>query len=166
MQVELHVTRGDITKFNLSKLFRLRSHLQLIAIILVGVAFFAWRKAERLGEEIDWILVVVSSAGGFAAIFVFSLVFILLNSNTKSGVLGKHTYTIEDVGFREQTAANDTLNYWPAIQKIDKTKFAITVQINAWLFHILPRRAFDGQEQFEAFYEALCRRVVEENKQG
>ena len=48
-------------------------------------------------------------------------------------------------GLREQTEANDTLNYWSAIQKIDKTKSAITVQMNAWLFHILPRRAFDGQ---------------------
>jgi hypothetical protein len=71
-------------------------------------------------------LVVISSAAGFAAIFVFSLVFILLNSNTKSGVLGTHTYTIEDAGLRERTAANDTLNYWSAIQKIDKTKSAIT----------------------------------------
>lgn len=165
MQVELNVTRGDITRFNLSRLFRLRSHLQLMAIILAGVAFFAWRKAERSGGEIDWALVVISSAGGFAAIFVFSLVFILLNSNTKSGVLGKHIYTIENTGLREQTKANDTLNYWSAIQKIEKTKSAITVQINAWLYHILPRRAFDGQDQFDAFYEALSRRIGEENKQ-
>jgi hypothetical protein len=147
-------------------MFRFRSHLQLIAIILVGVTFFAWRKAERTGGEIDWVLVVISSAAGFAAIFVFSLVFILLNSNTKSGVLGTHTYTIEDAGLRERTAANDTLNYWSAIQKIDKTKSAITIQINAWLFHILPRRAFGGQEQFDAFYDALSRRVEEEDKQS
>ena len=159
MQVELNVTRSDITRFNLSKMFRLRSHLQLVAIIFAGVSFFAWRKAARLGGDIDWVLVAISSAGGFAAIFVFSLVFILLNSNTKSGVLGTHTYTIEDAGLRERTEANDTLNYWPAIQKIDRTKTAITIQINAWLFHVLPRRAFDGQEQYDAFYEALNERV-------
>lgn len=159
MQIELNVTRGDIARFNVSKMLRLRSNLQLFAIIFVGVTFFAWRDAVDAGGEVNWILVLISSVGGFAIVFLFALIFVLLNSNTKSGVLGVHTYTIEDTGLREQTAANDTLNYWTAIQKIEKNKNAITVQINAWLYHVMPRRAFDGQTQYDAFYDALKERV-------
>lgn len=159
MQIEVTVTRGDIARLNISKLLRLRTNLQLFAIIFVGVTFFAWRKEVNAGDDIDWILVSVSSSGAFIAIFGLALVFVLLSSNTKSGVIGVHTYTIEESGLREQTAANDTLNYWAAIQKIEKTQNAILIQINAWLFHVLPRRAFDGQEQYEAFFNALTERA-------
>ena len=166
MRVELEVTRGDIARFNLAKMFRLRSHLQLIVMIVVGVTFFAWRKAKSTGGEIDWLLVTIASAGGFAAVIVFSLIFVLLNSDTNSGVLGKHTYSIEDAGIREQTVANDTLNYWHAIQSIDKTKLAITIQINVWLFYILPRRAFSGQADYDRFYDALSDRVGDSKQQS
>lgn len=163
MQVSLDVTRRDIAWFNISKLLRLKSNLQVFAIVLVGVSIFAWLGASRDGGEVDWFLVAVSSFGGaivgFALIFVFSLAFVLLGSTTRSGVLGTHTYTIEDLGLREQTEANDTLNYWPAIQKIEKSRTAIVVQINAWLFHVLPRRAFDSEQQYDAFYNALKARI-------
>ena len=155
MQVELNVTRRDIAQFNLSRLFRLRSNLSLFLLILAVVTLVEWTSAGKLGKDINWFLVAVASAGGFVAAFLFCLAFVLLNSNARSGVLGSHTYIVEEAGLREKTQANDTLVYWSAIQKIEKGNFAITVQINAWLFHILPRRSFDRHEHFDAFYAAL-----------
>lgn len=155
MQVELRITRRDIAWLNISKLFRLKPNINLLVIIVLGVSFFAWRKSAWTGAEIDWVLVFVSSLGGFAGIFLISLVFVLVSSTSKSGVISDHTFTIEDVGLREQTDANDTLNYWSAIKKIEKARAAIYVQINPWLFYVLPRRAFGSDQRFEAFFAAL-----------
>jgi YcxB-like protein len=83
------------------------------------------------------------------------LTFILVNSTSKSGVVGNHTFTIEAAGLREQTEANDTLNYWSAIKKVEKARAAIYVQINPWLFYVLPRRSFGSDQRFNAFFEAL-----------
>ena len=158
MQVELDVTRRDIVWLNVTKLFRLKPNLNLLVIILLGVSFFAWRKSVWSGVEIDWILVFISSLAAFLGIFLISLVFMLLGSTAKSGVVGLHKFTIEDAGLREQTSANDTLNYWSGIKKIEKTRAAINVQINPWLFYVMPRRAFGSNEKFDAFFDALVSR--------
>ena len=167
MQVKLNVTRRDIAWFNVSKLFRLKSNLIVFAFVLLVASIASWRGAVSEGGEISWLVVaigsLVGSVAGFAAIFLFSLVFVLLGSTIKSGVLGEHTYIIEETGLRELTQANDTLNYWPAIQKIEKSRTSILVQINAWLFHVLPRRAFDSDVEFDAFYNALKSRWQQES---
>lgn len=155
MQVELSITRRDIAWFNMSKLFHLKSNLNVFVIILLGVSFFAWRKSVWVRGEIDWTFVFISSLGGFAGFLLISLLFVLISSTSKSGVIGNHTYTIEDAGLREQTEANDSLNYWSSIRRIEKTKAAIYVHINPWLFYLLPRRAFDSDKQFGAFFDAL-----------
>jgi hypothetical protein len=83
------------------------------------------------------------------------MLLVLLNLATKSGVLGEHTYTIEDAGLREVTEANDTLAFWPSIQNIEKSKRSIFVQVNPWLFHVLPNRAFESSEQFDLFFSLV-----------
>lgn len=159
MQVKLDVTRRDIVSFNVSKLFRLKSNLVVFAFLLLIAIVASWRGAVSEGGDVSWVVValgaLVGSVAGFAAIFLCSMVFILLGSNTKSGVLGEHIYTIEERGLREQTEANDTLNFWPSILKIEKSRSAISVQINAWLFHLMPRRSFNNDVEFHAFFDEL-----------
>ena len=136
-------------------MFRLQPNLSLVAIIVVGVSFFAWRRSVRTGVAIEWILVLVSSLAAFLGVFLVSLLFVMLGSTSRSGVIGRHTFTIEDAGLREQTAANDTLSYWSAIRRIEKTRAAINVQISPWLFYVMPRRSFGSDEAFDAFFDAL-----------
>jgi len=159
MQVKLNVSRSDIAWFNISKLLRIKSNLRLFAFVLLVAAFFTWRGMVDGGGQIDWMVLALASLlggiVGFSAIFLFSLVFVLLNSTTKSGVLGEHTYTIEDAGLREVSEANDTLNFWPSIQKIEKSKKSILIQITPWLFHVLPYRAFEDGEQFDLFFDLV-----------
>ena len=155
MKVELTVTRSDLAWLNISQLFRVKSNLRVFVIILLLVTFFTWRGATKEASDIDWVTVAVSSAGvsiaAFSAFFLVSLVFVLVSSTAKSGVIGNHIYTIEDSGLRELTEANDSLNFWPSIQSIEKTSKAIIIQINAYLFHVLPRRGFDSDAHYDAF---------------
>ena len=156
MQVTVSVSWSDIVWLNLTKLFRLKSNLRLFLFVLAASVFFAWRGAVGDSGQFDWIVVTFTSLAGaivgFSAIFVFSLVFALLNSTVKSGVLGEHTYTIEEAGLREVSEANDTLTFWPSILRVEKSKRSILVQISPWLFHVLPYREFENDEQYDSFF--------------
>ena len=161
MQVTVNITRSDIAWLNVSKLFSLKSNLLLLLFIFVIAAIFAWRGAVDDSGHFDWSVVALATllgaAAGFSVIFLLSLVLVLLNSTTKTGVLGEHTYTVEDAGLREVTGANDTLAFWPSIQNVEKSKRMIFVQINPWLFHVLPNRAFESEDQFDLFYSLVER---------
>ena len=163
MDVEINVTRGDIVRFNVAKLFRLKSNLVVLVVSLVIVGAGVWKGAVAGGQDVDWFVVLaVTAVGGgllFAAIVLFSLVFVLISSTAQNGVVGKHTYTIEEGGLREVTQANDSLNFWPAIRKVDKSRTAISVEIAPWLFHVLPRREFESDQAYEAFFNELRSRA-------
>lgn len=163
MRVEVDVTRGDIVRFNLSKLFALKSNLITLAIsclLAIAVSFAgAWTDD---GEFVWQAFLIVAGIGGiaiFLAIFVCSLVFVPINSTTAAGLLGKHTVSIEDAGLRERTHANDTLDYRHALEAAHKSRSMIQVQITRWLFHVLPRRDFASDEEYEAFYAEIVSRM-------
>ncbi len=163
MQVEVTVTRRDIARFNLSKLFRLKSNLIVLAFAYFVVGMGAMKGATSDGQGVDWVVfLVVTLLGGtllFGAIVIVSLIFVLISSNSQNGVVGPHTYTIEERGLRELTKANDTLNFWSAIRKVDKSSTAISVEIAPWLFHVLPRREFESDEAYEAFFREIRSRA-------
>ena len=89
MQVELTVTRGDVTWLSFSKLFRVKSNIRVFVIVLIFVTFFGWRGAAKDSSEIDWTAFAIASisvsVAVFAAIFLMSLVFVLVGSTAKSG---------------------------------------------------------------------------------
>ena len=76
-----------------------------------------------------------------------------LTLGKKSGVLGKHDYTLTDLGLREVTDANESVQKWSGIQDVIMLPHYVLIKINGYLFHIVPRRAFANEEQFLAFYE-------------
>ncbi|MEL7024158.1 MAG: YcxB family protein [Pseudomonadota bacterium] len=162
LRVETDLTRKDLVRFNLSKLFRHRSNLNLFLMIFVVIFFMT--ALEALGSEGDtnWLkliaLVGLASAGGFAVAYLIGLLFVVFSASAATGTLGRHVLIIEDDGFREQTEANDSLHYWRAIRKIDKSSYAITVQVNSYLFHVIPQREFESASDFETFYAELMRR--------
>ncbi len=143
----------------MSKVLILKANLITLGFAVLMGAAIALLNIREDSTGLGWTYFLVFTAVGgifiFVVMFVFSLVFVLINSTVKSGVLGQHTYTIEDAGFRERTEANDSLNFWPSIPKIEKTRTAIVLQINPWLFHVLPRRGFDNDEFYEAFFDEL-----------
>lgn len=163
MQVEVDITRGDIARFNFSKLFVLKANLIALGIsylLAIVVSFSGARTSD--GEFVWQAFLIMAGIGGiviFLAIFVCSLVFVLLNSTMANGVLGKHTFSIDDAGLRERTDANDTLNYWHAIRNVRKSRTVIFVETAPWLFHILPRRDFESDEAFDAFFSEIDARA-------
>ncbi len=159
MQVEVDITRGDIVRFNLSKLFVLKSNLVTLAFAYLIATIVSFAGARTSDGEFVWqAFLIVAGIGGmamFLAIFVCSLVFVMINSTMATGVIGKHTFSIDDAGLRERTDANDTLNYWHALRKARKSRTMIFVETAPWLFYILPRRDFESDEAYDAFFNEI-----------
>lgn len=158
MKIDVHISRFDLVRLNVWFLFRAKSNWIVSATVSLFVLIYIAVTRSPAGAA-SWLLVTFSSiAGGAAAVlfgFGLSLVAILFGSTEKAGVLGRHTYTISDVGFRETTEANDTVQRWGAINALYRTMNCILIQINSYLFYLVPRRAFDDPESYDRFWRLL-----------
>ena len=154
MTVTVDIRRMDLARLNLTMMFRIRANLYVF-LFLWAIVFVS----TRYGGDTDLSLVAVGLATFvmtivvFLAIAIVSGLFTILGASDRSGVLGRHTFTIEDSGLREVTEANETLNKWSAIHRVLQSGNSIVIQINWYLFHVIPRRGFDTTEQYQAFFE-------------
>ncbi|MEL7311369.1 MAG: YcxB family protein [Pseudomonadota bacterium] len=162
LQIETDLTRKDLLRLNLSRMFSDRSSLNLFLIIFVVALPMTVLKALDRGVDVNWpkllAVAVLASFCGFLAAYAFGLLRVVFSASAATGTLGRHVLIIEDNGLREQTEANDSLHFWHAIRKIDRSSYAITVQVNAFLFHVIPQREFESASDFETFYTELMRR--------
>lgn len=96
---------------------------------------------------------ITSGLGGLLAGFTFSLIAILFVVSEKTGGLGKYIFIIAEQGFHEKTEANETTQKWQGILSIIKSKSYIFIRINSYLFHVIPKRSFANEGEFEKFWE-------------
>jgi hypothetical protein len=168
MQITIYLNRFDLLKFNLLLFWRLKSSLIYVAIVASATTAFILMgngpnsvKQVALAVAAGLIVGIIALAIAFAA----CLPFILLTSNQQSGVLGEHTYTLTENGLHERTPVGDSLQKWIGIKSVKKVNGFILLQINGYLFHIIPRRAFTTDEAFEAFFRAAQSHAKAERKQ-
>jgi hypothetical protein len=126
--------------------------------VAVGTFVYLLMTKRPASADSIAIAVVASLVAGLAGLFagfVISLLFILLTSTEKGGILGSHTYQLAPEGLHESTPVNVTLQKWAAIQSVGKSPNFIYLRINSYLFHLIPRRSFDTQQEFESFWAHL-----------
>jgi len=155
MQVSTDIHRSDLIRFNLFLLPRAKANLIFVAALAVGFFFYALIKKQPDNIGSIATVAIASLLGGIGGLlggFVVSLVFVLLSSNEKNGVLGKHTYLVTPEGLHESTSSNEGLQKWAGVQAVEKSPSFIFIRINGYLFHLIPRRAFDTQQEFESFW--------------
>lgn len=155
MQVSTDIRRSDLIKFNLFFLPRAKENLIFIAVLAMGL--FVYTLVTERPDSVGLLAVaaatsVIGGIGGLLGGFVVSLVYILLTSTEKNGVLGKHTYQITPEGLRESTSSNEGLQKWVGVQAVGKSAGFIFIRISGHLFHLIPRRAFGSQDEFESFW--------------
>ena len=161
MTVTVDIRRLDLAWLNLIMLFRIPANLYVFLFLWV-IVFLSTRYGRDLGPPdpvlATGIATFLITVVVFLGILVASSLFTVLSATAKSGILGRHTYTIEEEGLREVTDANDTLNKWSSIHRILKAGDSIFVQINWYLFHVIPRRSFDSSEQYQEFFDQCVSR--------
>jgi hypothetical protein len=157
MQVSTDIRRSDLIRFNLYLLPRTTANQIFVGLVAVGVfVYLLTTKRPASGDSISIAIAAVASlVAGVASLFagfVISLLFILLTSTEKGGILGSHIYRLTPEGLHESTPVNVALQKWAAIQSVGKSPNFIFLRINSYLFHLIPRRSFDSQEEFESFW--------------
>ena len=161
MHLRVTLFKSDIARANLLLLTKSPSSIKGIAIFVIAIgAFIYWSRSPE--TPIDWLVLGVSAViGGLLAFAVscsISLVWILSNSTEKAGVVGEHYFEITEQGFHEKTNQNDSLQGWSGMLKPMRSKQLTLVRINAYLFHVLPRRAFADDHEYDAWWNELSRR--------
>ena len=155
MQVRTDISRYDIFKFNLFFLPRTKANFIFIAVFAACIFAYSLitEHPNSLGDiVVAAIISILAGIAGLLAGFAVSILFILNSSTEKNGVLGKHTYIISSEGLRESTCANEGLQKWNGVQTVGKSPNFKFIRITSYMFHLIPRRAFCSQQEFESFY--------------
>ena len=152
MQLRVHLSRSDIARANVLLLAKSSSSLKGIGvfILVIGALLYFARPPDN---PTAWLVLAIGAAiGGLLAFLVscsISLLWILKNSTDKAGVTGEHLFEISEQGFREKTAQNESVQAWSGLWKPLRSNQLILVRINAYLFHVLPRRAFADDAEYD-----------------
>ena len=155
MKVITDIRRLDIIHFNLILLPRLRStYVTIVGIAILVAVFIIWDKGTPETTKSLVILIVASLGGGLGGMLagiIISITFILSSSSKTNGVLGQHEYEITSEGLFEKTEANEALSRWSGIQDVRKVGSYMLFKISGYLFHIIPKRSFDNEGEFQEF---------------
>jgi hypothetical protein len=155
-KVTVNIRRSDLIKLSAYMLLRVRSNLIFALVIAAGI-FVCLVATVRSTDMRSWLIITTASiAGGVAGLlasFLISLTWILISSSEKNGTLGIHVFTLSKRGLHESTRATEGLQKWLGIQSMQKSGSFIYIRINSYLFHLIPRRAFATERDFEEFWQ-------------
>jgi len=158
MKVITEISRGDLVRFNLAILPRLKS--TYFTMLFIAALAFMWIASDKgmPNTTIDWLGIIIGSVvGGIAGMLagtLVSFVFILFSSSKTNGTLGHHEYEIGAEGLFEKTPVNESLSKWAGIHEIRVVGPYLVFRISSFLFHIIPKRSFATEQEFVAFIDA------------
>ena len=156
MTITVTITRSDLFWVHIRAIPRVKSTYITLSIIWALIFF-----SRYLDDEKTYPILALLFASFIVAfllllgMYVVSFLFYFLLGHKTTGVLGSHQYQITPEGLLEETDVNRTLTKWSGITNLLKTNQFLFVQISWYLFHIIPRRAFKSNEEFEDFYNEI-----------
>ena len=152
MTITVTITRSDLFWVHVQALPRVKSTYIILSIIWASLFFSRYLDDENAHPILALVFATFIVASLILlSMYVISFLFYFLLGFKTSGVLGNHQYQITPEGLLEETDVNRTLTKWSGMTKLLKTKRYLFVQISWYLFHIIPRRAFKSNEEFESF---------------
>jgi hypothetical protein len=99
--------------------------------------------------ECSWFAVLCLA---FAVLIVLSMI-----SRRNKTMLVENTMTLGEDGFMVETPYGRAESKWAIVQKLARTKKYVFIYIAQHLAHVVPRRAFKDDGEWEGFYD-FCRR--------
>ena len=105
--------------------------------------------AYKLSVFLGWALII------FSVFYILSTITVISGSSDSYGVLGKHTYELQENGFVESTDVNETFTNWKGIYRLIKTNNYVYIKTAPSLAHVIPKRCFSNEKEFEEFYSRL-----------
>ncbi len=163
MQIVTDIRRSDLVRLNLYFLFRSRANwLMAVIVALASFAYAVYTAVETTRNAPVYIALyaigaVLLGIGSMLFEFIAVIPVVLMSATGKSGVLGRHVYTIGPDGLHESTDVNEGLHKWSGVHAVGRSADLIVVRINGYLFHVFPRRSFGSEQEFESCWEMIRR---------
>ena len=141
-----------------------RSPLVIGTIVVgIGVLSFVFIQAipsefTTMAKVITFLVLEALAFLLFAGLIAISVVLSMISSKNKT-VLTDHTLTLNEESFFEETVYNRTEQTWNSVQKLARTRRHILIYIAQYLAHVVPRRAFQDDAEWNAFYQFCVERT-------
>ena len=101
------------------------------------------------------LLLVIAIAGLWLVITMLTMI-----SRKNKTLTAQRTVTLGEDGFTTESVYGRSEYKWPVIQKLARTKGHVFLYFSQHSALVIPRRAFEGVAQWDAFY-AYCRRKTQ-----
>jgi len=168
MKVITELKQRDLLDFNIRSILRFKSTYINTAFMCIALfGFLAYMKGFPTSGN-DWMAIsfgsIVGGIGGTLITIIFSLTQIFFSSNEKNGILGKHEYTITDEGLYEKTRVNEGLYKWEGIEEVRIFGPYILLRISDHLAHIIHKRSFNSEQNYEEFVKTAQHKLENANK--
>jgi fatty acid desaturase len=152
-------TRGDVLRFYGYHYSRSPGFVVFQIVILAMLATSSYRAlpadAPAMTRVVVFAMLFLAAVAFLFLLFFGSTAVQILMTKDKT-LFVEHTVTLREDGFTEQTTFNTTEHTWAAVQRLRRSRRHIFIYIGAHLAHIVPRRAFAADAEWDAFY-AFCR---------
>lgn len=132
--------------------------LILLAVLLFQLySAFANPQGRSIGENLVFALLMCLPS---VAALAFTLLLVALHktlvANPALGSLGRMHISFDEHGIREESENIQLAFRWPAVTRIVYTAPFIAISLHGMSFVLcIPRRVFDSQQEYDAFYLAL-----------
>lgn len=164
--VVAEITRADLARFALRMFPRIRSNWVTWFVVAIGIVAYVVFKHGVPVTSRQWTVLAVASVVGASSALLLGLLLSLLTiwrgSDVYNGVLGKHEFFFTDGGLVERTIANETLIKWGGVTAAERGGGYIYVFVAPCLAHLIPRRSFSTDEQYEEFWRHAQKLVRED----
>jgi hypothetical protein len=165
MKIETHIRRKDLIFLNTYYFPRAKWVWGYFFFMLILISCIITYRNNVNIFSVQMFYIIKSSFWGALVttiiVYILCQILTLLSLGKKSGILGKHCYEVKKDGLLEITDVNESLHKWNGIKAVKKNNSYILVQINEYLFHLIPKRAFDDEQGYNEFYQTLINRIDE-----
>jgi len=81
-----------------------------------------------------------------------------LRSAANRGLVGEHLLEVTEAGLIERTDVNESLHRWTGFHKLISTRKYFYIFVTDAIVHVVPKRAFDSENEARVFQTAIERR--------
>ena len=93
----------------------------------------------------------------FLILFSIGALIQVVFASAEKGFIGKTLYHISDSGFFEETLGTETMTRWKSILGVYEFKNYLFVRINGLRIHMIPKREFSNDQEYESFCNEIYR---------
>jgi hypothetical protein len=131
-------------------------------ILFAVLSFIIFQALPKDGSVVTKIVLFavmeVIAFSVLAAVLALSVVLSMVSRRNRT-FLTEHTIVLGEQIFTEETVYNKTEQKWTSVQKLARTRRYIFIYLAQHMAHVVPRRAFRDDAEWDAFYDYCSQRT-------